>query len=173
MNNDIKEKFEQLKRYSACSRCQYCIDKICNIPNDEECVWKELEQELNKAEENEKLLNVFKNALTIEHHECPMIKVEEHDDTKDTIDCIVQQLYTIKQNQMDKSMRKSLRDWVLKNAFPKEMQVLDLIKDNFKISFYHSRHTETGYEMSIEDTDGNIIFNEITKEEHDLLEEAL
>jgi len=123
-------------------------------------------------EQDLKALDIFKNALTIEHHEYSQVKIDPADDS---VVGLVKQLYQIKQNEIDKDMRKALREWVLKNAFPKEMKMLDVIKDTFKISVYHSRHTETGYEMSIEDynPNGNIVFCDITKEQFDAVEEVL
>ena len=102
--------------------------------------YKVIEKELKQAEENEKVLNIFKNALTIEHHDLPM--VDPHDDSEDIVTFFVRQFFTIKQNELDKELRQALREWVLKNAFPKELKALENISKaygdyaNYKIGEY-------------------------------------
>lgn len=86
-----------------------------------------IEKELKKAEKNEIVLNIFKNALTIEHHDLPM--VDPHDDNEDFVTYAFKTLTTIRQNELDKSLRQALREWVLKNAFPKEFKALEIIKE--------------------------------------------
>ena len=86
-----------------------------------------IEEELEQAKENEEMLNVFKNALTIEHKTINNI----HAFKKDREGCIsglVSEIIEIKQNELDEKLRKSLREWVLKNAFPKEAKALEIIK---------------------------------------------
>jgi len=100
---------------------------------DENNEYKEtIEKELKEKEENEKVLNVFKNALTIEHHDLSMVVPQ--DDNEDIVAYAFKTLTTIRQNELDKSLRKALREWVLKNAFPKELKDLEFIKKCFYVS---------------------------------------
>ena len=116
LENNIKW---DIDKYDHCA----CV----NIEDFVEC-YEIIEKELKQAEENEKLLNIFKNALTIEHHDYPMVELDHNEDS---VNYFVKQFYTIKQNELDKSMREALREWVLKNAFPKELKAFDIIRKYF------------------------------------------
>ena len=64
-----------------------------------------------------KLVNIFKGALTLVHKP---ITFEETND----MSSLVRQCVEIKQNQLEETLRETLRDWVLKNACPKEYKAL-------------------------------------------------
>lgn len=87
-----------------------------------------IEQALEQAQENKAMLDIFKSALTIEHHSStPSFTPLEKDKTFD-INATITETIKIKQNDLDEKLRKSLREWVLKNAFPKELKALEIIK---------------------------------------------
>ena len=122
-----------------------------------------IEKELKQAEENEKLLNVFKNALTIEHHlSGPEIALKENN--SDYISLVVSETIRIRQNELDKSMRKALREWVLKNAFLKELKAMEIIK---KYIFVNKPFGNACYICLNDESEM------ITEEEYDLLKEIL
>lgn len=110
-----------------------------------------------------KLLNAFKNALTLEYHEYPTV---EFNPSEDNVSYFVKQLYTIKQNEMDRDIRNNLREWVLKNAFPKELEALAIIKAINLFRVYES--IEGKYYLET-----NIIDMELMKENYDTLREVL
>lgn len=81
-----------------------------------------IEQELKEAEENKAMLDIFKNALTIEHDlSTPSFTPLKKDNPFD-VNAIIIETIKIRQNDIDEKLRKSLREWVLKNAFPKELK---------------------------------------------------
>ena len=84
----------------------------------------EVEKELEQAQEDKKVLDIFKNSLTIEH--CP-ISIEPLKDGEDFVGSLFRNITTIRTNELDKNLRETLRDWVLKNAFPKEIKALNEI----------------------------------------------
>lgn len=84
-----------------------------------------IEEELKQAEENEKWLNVFKNALTIERQIPPELEIKESENGNTYV---FREAVKIHENRIEEMLKKSLREWVLKNAFPKELEVLDIIK---------------------------------------------
>ena len=86
-----------------------------------------VEKALEKGKEDEKIVGIFKNALTIEHRD--LSTVDSHDDSEDIVAYFTRQFFTIKQNELDKSLRQALREWVLKNAFPKEHKVVEIIRN--------------------------------------------
>lgn len=92
--------------------------------------WDIIEKELKQAEENEKLLNVFKNALTIERKPINNIYSFKKD-REDCISSLASEIIEIKQNELNEKLRKSLREWVLKNAFPKELKRLEELEKAF------------------------------------------
>lgn len=117
------------------------LAELVGLKDKDYLVLKEvIKKALEKGKENEKMVGIFKNALTIEHHDLPM--VDPHDDSEDIVAFFVRQFFTIKQNELDKELRKALREWVLKNAFPKELKALENISKaygdyaNHKISEY-------------------------------------
>lgn len=137
-----------------------------------------IEKALEQAEENEKVLDIFKNALTIEHQP---ISVEPLDD-KNFVGSLVRSISTIRTNELDKSLRETLRKWVLKNAFLKELKALEIIIEkevniqNFKICL----SAKWEYELFEENCSDNDEYNEMppykhsmTKEQFDLLREVL
>ena len=132
-----------------------------------------IEKELKEHEKDKKMLEIFKNALTIEHHEIPLELINSSD-IHEFISGITKQITTIKENELDKKLRKSLREWVLKNAFPKELKALEIIKkkrvDIVGVLIY-AFEEDNGCEFY-----NSYISNEenkITQEEYDLLKEML
>lgn len=57
------------------------------------------------------------------------------------------------------------------NDIDKRLKLLELLFKGFKISAYHTRHNETGYELCIEDEDG-YVYLQITEEEFNLVREV-
>ena len=49
----------------------------------------------------------------------------------------------------------------------------EFIKNNFKISLYHSRHSIKGYEMCIEDNDKNAVYTELNEDEYILMKKVI
>lgn len=47
----------------------------------------------------------------------------------------------------------------------KTLEAFYFLNENFKISVYHTRHNDTGYEMSITDNDNNTVYCEDVSEE--------
>jgi len=86
-----------------------------------ECIEKELKQ----AQEDKKVLDIFKSALTAKH---TYVLPQDQDPSKDTFAYAFRYLYEITQNDLDEKLRKSLREWVLKNAFPEELKEYQEIK---------------------------------------------
>ena len=132
-----------------------------------------IEKELKQAEENEKLLKVFKDALTIEYHEYPTI--EQHNDNEDVMSYLVKELYTIRQSELEKNMRKALRKWVLKNVFPKELKALEIIKPFLK-NIRIVKNEKGQYEVLIDviNSDRPLVIARInSQEEYELLKEVL
>ena len=54
----------------------------------------------------------------------------------------------------------------------KELKAFEIIK-RLGINVYKSRHTTTGYEMSVGNDLCNVAYEEITEEEYDFLKEVL
>lgn len=124
--------------------------------------WAEMMQ--NKL----KLLDAFRNALTIEHHDYPF--AEFNNPLDDDISYLAKKLYVVKQNEMDKDIKSNLREWVLKNAFPKELKELKIIKDKRVCvwAIVMARNVDE-YNFSIV----NEIAKPLTQEEFKLLKEVL
>lgn len=76
-----------------------------------------IEQALKQAQEDKEMLSVFKNALTIKRDDANVVHNE----------CggMIEMIYTIEKNKLNEQLRKSLREWVLENAFPKELKELE------------------------------------------------
>lgn len=155
---------------------------------------KIIEKELKQAQEDREVLNVFKNALTIKH---TYVFPEEQKSSDDTFSYACRYLLEITQNDIDEKLRKSLREWVLKNAFPEELK--DKEKQDHYIKTLEDRlnNAETTYsrykrvlQLSIskqvnwkllawskklEEYNDNVldISMKLIKEEYDLLKEVL
>ncbi len=137
-----------------------------------------IEKELKQAEENERMLNVFKNALTIERKPINNIHAFKKD-RESRISALASEIIEIKQNELDKKLRKSLREWVLKNAFPKELKRLEelekafdsLSKDDEKAKKLLSKEIENNRAFEIIKSRGIILRipeNEYSKEHFDI-----
>ena len=88
-----------------------------------------IEQALTELEETKKINEIFKNAITIKH---AGINFEEKlDQSKDTFIYSIQPICEVIQNNIEKELKKQLREWVLKNAFPQELQILEVLKEHF------------------------------------------
>lgn len=69
----------------------------------------------------EKLVNIFKNAITIIHK--PM-EVKVFDPSNQAVSMLAQTLTELRANQLDIRLRDTLRQWVLENACPLECKAL-------------------------------------------------
>ncbi len=49
------------------------------------------------------------------------------------------------------------------NGIVKMLQALNYLMTFFKVHVYHSRHSPTGFEMSVEDKEGNHIYQQISE----------
>ena len=124
-----------------------------------------IETALKEAQKDKEMLNVFTNALTIERDIPPELEIKESE--KGT-SYIFREAVKIHENIIEEKIKKALRKWVLKNAFPKELKALEIIKDkevNVFI-FLHSGDLETYNDMVEEN-------RKFTQEEYDLLKEVL
>ena len=131
-----------------------------------------IEQALTELEETKKINEIFKNAITIKH---AGINFEEKlDHSKDTFIYSIQPICEVIQNNIEEELKRQLREWVLKNAFPQELKALEIIKEKVMPL------------VSLEDEDSickpnqyRVYDNELyqstalTKEEYDLLKEWL
>ena len=142
---------------------------VWNIDKEEKCDCESIEQfvecydaiekELTQAEEDRKILDIFKNAIKFERKD--FVITSEHDDDKDTFSYFLKPLYKMVEKEINEEQQKALRKWVLKNICPKELKALDVIKKYFWL----------------EDFQDFIAFNgmlpKVLKEEYDLLKEVL
>lgn len=118
-----------------------------------------IEKELEEAEENKKMLDIFKNALTVEYKP---FSIEMQKESKDFVSLLCKNIATIRENELDKNLRAILKKWVLKNAFPKELKALEILrKGNFEFGDKHSFHITLNSGITL------------TREEYDLLKEVL
>lgn len=83
-----------------------------------------IEKELKQAQEDKEVLNIFRNALTIKH---TYVLPKEQKTSDDIFSYSCRYLFEITQYDIDEKVRKSLREWVLKNAFPEELKELNEI----------------------------------------------
>lgn len=180
---DIVEK-ELKERKNLATMCDE-LAEIVGLKDKDYLELKEIiKKALEKGKEDEKMVGIFKNALTIEHHDLPML--EPHDDSEDFVTYASKTLTTIRQNELDKSLRQALREWVLKNAFPKEKKVLDIITTkgvnvgNFKamledwkdLTFenYISYRIENSYELQ---SDYDFETKPLNEQEFNLVKESI
>ena len=131
-----------------------------------------VEKALTELEETKKINEIFKNAITIKHTD---IHFEEKlDHSKDTFIYSIQPICEVIQNNIEEELKRHLREWVLKNAFPQELKTLEIIKEKVMPL------------VSLEDEDSickpnqyRVYDNELyqstalTQEEYDLLKEWL
>ena len=145
------------------------LAELVGLKDKDYLVLKEvIKKALEKGKEDEKMVGIFKNALTIEHHDLPM--VDPHDDSEDFVTYAFKTLTTIRQNELDKDLRQALREWVLKNAFPKELTALEILKPHIiKISGMNV-YDKDFYECFLQIGNQRIF---ISKEQYDLLREVL
>ncbi len=120
----MNEGLEALKDLYAKLSIKSSIDDISE--NLEE--YHIIEKELKEGEKVKEVLDIFKNALTIEHDlSTPSFTPLEKDKSFD-VNEIITETIKIKQNDLDEKLRKLLREWVLKNAFPEELKAVEIIK---------------------------------------------
>lgn len=89
--------------------------------------------------------------------------------------------YLLAQRDLDLAIEKFCDEETINNLMSivekykkeiiKRMTLFDIIKD-FKISFYHSRHRDTGYELCIEDNENEYIYKEISESQYEKLKEV-
>ena len=87
---------------------------------------KVYEKKLEQAQKDKDMLNIFKNALTIERDIPPELEIKE---SEKGCSYVFREAVKIHENRIEEMCKKSLREWVLKNAFPKELKALEIIKD--------------------------------------------
>lgn len=127
-----------------------------------------IEKELEEAEDNKKMLDIFKNALIVEYKP---FSVEVQEESEDFVSLLCKEIATIRENELDKNLRAILKKWVLKNAFPKELKALEIIKDKRvncfdvidSVDYKHYLILMEEYHKSWR----------LTKKEYDLLKEVL
>lgn len=120
---------------------------------------------LKKMQEDKEMLNIFKNALTIERDIPPELEIKE---SEKGCSYVFKEAVKIHENRIEEMLKKSLREWVLKNAFPKELKALDIIKKKrVDVCWIIEMKNKT-----LEDYNGTHVY-ELTKEEYDLLKEVL
>lgn len=132
-----------------------------------------IETALKQAEENEKLLNVFRNALTIERDIPPELEIKE---SEKGCSYVFKEAVKIHENRIEEMYKKSLREWVFKNAFPKELAVLEIIKRKKVDVSILVRLIAISLEPLKEYNDtiwGDEKENRLTEEEFEILKEAL
>jgi len=90
-----------------------------------------IEQAIKQAQKDKEMLGIFKSALTIEHDLSTPSFTPLEKDKPFNASAIITETIKIKQNELDEKLRKSLREWVLKNAFPKELKRLKELERTF------------------------------------------
>lgn len=153
--------------------CEYCHSCIQRIPSKgdrpfKECPFRHISndycEEYETIKKELKVLETFKHALTIEYKEQPLPTIDTSVD--DYIFKQIKQEYTIIQNELDQRLRNSLKERVLKNAFPKELKALLIIKATGILRVFETLGNERTLESMIDSV-------KLTKEEYDLLKEVL
>ena len=100
------------------------------------------------------------------------------DASEDIFEYSVRTLIEIKHSELNKELKKELREWVLKNAFLKELKTLEIIKNKEVDTKYLIRLWKT-----CEKSDKDILWkfnwyirleeNKLTQKEFNLLKEML
>lgn len=126
----------------------------------------DIEKTLKQAQEDKEMLNIFKNALTIERDIPPELEIKE---SEKGCSYVFKEAVKIHENRIEEMLKKSLRKWVLKNAFPKELKALEIIKEkNVKIDVLKYQSDVVFYNMAVFEKE-----EKLTQEEYDLLKEVL
>lgn len=117
-----------------------------------------------------KSLETLRKALTISYRETPMSVTRDENGV--TINSEVS--LDITRNAIDEEFRKSLRQWILENACPKEVRALEIIKErrldvNELIDLVHHKDKY----LLLDEYNKYVFANPITKEELDLFSEVL
>ena len=107
-----------------------------------------IEKELKQAEKDKEMLDIFESALTIEHDLSTPSFTPLEKDKPFNVSAIITETIKIKQNELDEKLRKSLREWVLKNAFPKELKRLKELEKAFDT--LSKDHEKAMKELSLE-----------------------
>ena len=126
-----------------------------------------IEKELKEGEKNKQMLNIFKNALTLEKKQDVILP---QDASEDIFEYSVRTLIEIKHSELNKELKKELREWVLKNAFLKELKALEIIKEKIKFEEIKAVPFNNYTEYYVVINGKEIVFNQ---EEYDLLKEVL
>lgn len=132
----------------------------------------ELEKELKEAEENKAMLDIFKNALTVERAIPPELEIKESEKGNSYV---FKEAVKIHEIRIEEMYKKALREWVLKNAFPKELKAFEIIKENLVVSYDESENDKPclviGFKVDKDQM--TIIYHTFDKEKIDLLKEVL
>ena len=96
----------------------------------EECITlcECIEQELKQAQKDKEMLDIFKNAITIERQIPPELEIKESEKGSSYV---FREAVKIHENRIEEMLKKSLREWVLKNAFPEELKRLEELEKAF------------------------------------------
>lgn len=162
MENNLTPK-QALKELEEKAKLLICNDGyVCDLV-------KPIYQALTELEETKKINEIFKNAITIKH---TGIHCEEKlDHSKDTFIYSIQPICDVIQNNIEEELKRQLREWVLKNAFPQELKVLEIIKNkNFDLFYLQDSKDLEMYNDAC-DHFRNLCY--LTQEEYDLLKEWL
>lgn len=127
MNKEL-ESFERIKNYQIVVNAEK--DEVKTISELLPSSCNEVETALKQAQEDKKMLDIFKNALTVERDIPPELEIKE---SEKGCSYIFKEAVKIHENRIEETLKKALKEWVLKNAFPKELKALEIIKENLNI----------------------------------------
>ena len=87
---------------------------------------KAMNKRLNVIEktikEQENIIKIFKNALTIGYRPPKVVSIECDD--KDMMGYAIETIAEVQQQQVNDKVRKALREWVIKNSIPSELKII-------------------------------------------------
>lgn len=126
---------------------------------------------LKEMQEDKEMLNIFKNALTVERNIPPELEIKE---SEKGCSYVFKEAVKIHENRIEEMLKKSLKEWVLKNAFPKELKALDIIKekkvDTTTLFICFKDYNLETYNECVNPLAGEL---SLTQQEYDLFKEVL
>ena len=180
MENKITPKEALIRLHNQATRYFKPNDEKDQMVNKRFGQYKSIiEQALTELEETKQINEIFKNAITIKH---TGIRCETKlDHSKDDLNYSVKHICEVFQNNIEEELKKQLREWVLKNAFPEELKALEVIKNKkVQVAYLHSMWDDFETTFNNNDEDVMWLYNEgrekgeqLIKEEYDLLKEVL
>ena len=140
----------------------------CTIPMKKhaeavDIIWKALKEK----ERQDAIINALKETIAYETS-YPETRIDEEGNTS------VAQAVALRQlKDLEERKRKMLRDWILRECFPKELKALEIIKEKrvFIEEFLQSDDLEE-YNDYVEEQ-GRYDEDKLTQEEFDMLKECL